>query len=143
MNKDDIRAENAMLRLQLETLYQGSYYSKGSQEFDPETENMFLKNVIEFERQYACCRKITLAEKLGHPAWPTLGSAGFSKASVLLEQAVQFMSERGVDYLYGQDEDPVLVYLYLLNNLLSSEIDDVSNPDMRIVFFYEDDEEES
>lgn len=141
MKKEELEAENAILRLQLETLYNGSSYSADAIELDPEIENTFLKNVIAFEQQVSQCRRISLAEKLGNPSWPALSALKPDEVSRALEDAVKCMAEKGIDFLYDEFADPSLVYFYLCHDVLAFKVDDMDIPGMRTVFFYEAAEE--
>ena len=63
--EENLRMENELLRLKIQAEHGGQSHTSG--ELPPEIENMFLKNVMAFEQNYAKAKPATVFE-LGREA---------------------------------------------------------------------------
>jgi hypothetical protein len=136
--KDEINAENAMMRLQLETLYNGKAYRSEESSIPPEIENIFLKNVINFEKQYQQAPRIQFRERLDGLYLPPENSLTEGEIEFYLEQAIRQFDRHNIDFLYEEHQDRRVVYKYLVEHLLDEEFDDIKVEGMRQVIFFEE-----
>jgi hypothetical protein len=65
-NPDELRIENELHKLQLEQEF-GAVFGGFTTDLPPDIENRFLRNVLEFERQYKSGGTLTMYEFLGRP----------------------------------------------------------------------------
>src|SRR5688572_12535976 len=66
-NEEQLRAENDFLKMKL-MLQHGAQIDTGvPSDLPPDIEHQFLSNVLEFEKQFAECKSITVFEKIGKP----------------------------------------------------------------------------
>ena len=138
--EDEIHAENAMMRLQMEMLYNGNTYMPRERKVSPRLENLFLKHVINFEQQYQNNGKVTVYERIGEPAFNDYRSLTLEEASRSLENLLYQMEENGVVLLYDDSHDELEVYRYLTEELFETEIDNIRIKGTMIVFFYENED---
>lgn len=138
--EDEIHAENAMMRLQIEMLYNGNAYMPPESNVPPRLENLFLKNVINFEQQYQSSGKVTVYERIGEPSFNDYRSLTLDEASRSLENLLYQMEEKGLVLLYDDSHDDLEVYRYLTEEIFETEIDSIRIDGMMTVFFYEDED---
>lgn len=133
------RIENDLLKLQMIAEFGASYHSGPVGDLDPRLENLFLKQVQQFERAFAHSKKMTVHEKIGKPVFESLQSFSHEdleeKNSMLL-----FLLEQHricIDFINGP-YPPEKVYRFITEDLMKEEIEDLDIPSLMIHFIYEE-----
>ncbi|HLF35011.1 MAG TPA: hypothetical protein VI583_12285 [Cyclobacteriaceae bacterium] len=128
--------ENELLKLKLMAENGAEFGSV--ENIDPSIENVFLKNVIEFERQFAQGKRITVFEMIGKPAFRSSGELTDDELGSELNRINEILEEHsiGVDFMtrYPDREK----YRFIVEELFREEMDDISIPGMVHQFIYEE-----
>jgi hypothetical protein len=139
-NKEQMEAENDFLKMKL-MLEKGAHFSESkSDDLPPEIENFFLKNVIEFEKQFENRKMILIRDKLGNPdhfkphlgipddeielAWGIL-SDHLEKNGISLASCSPKVTSREL-------------YRFTTEELFNKEMDDVNVPGLMHCFIYDE-----
>lgn len=130
-------AENAMMKLQIETLYGGTSHQPSDQVINPALENIFLKNVLEFEKKMSAVKRIKLFDFIGAPTFKKGELINEKEKEAELDLLLERMQEHNVCYLF-EDHHPLNeVYFFLTEILFQIEIDDLRMDGMTTVFCFE------
>lgn len=130
--------ENLFLKMKIALEHGAEFNSSG--EVPPELENLFLRNVLEFEEQAAACGQVTVFEKLGFPT-------RFRKPAEIPRDAIGqawdellfFLNEKGIDVsVCSPNVSPAELYRFCIEELFQLEVDDISIPGMMNCFIYDE-----
>ncbi len=136
---EQLIAENAMMKLQIETLYGGTSHQPSDQVINPALENIFLKNVLEFEKKMSAIKRIKVYDFIGSPTVKKAELMGEKEMEVELDRLLELMQEHNVCYLF-EDHHPLNdIYFFLTEILFKIEIDDIRMDGMTTVFCFESD----
>lgn len=118
----DSLIESKRERLREEYGMQHDYVNPDS---PPEIQNEFFDYVMEFERQFAEERTITVRERIGGPPIRPLAKIPAGELEAALDTLLELMYEHNlvVDFLGAWDERSA--YQYVTEELLDQEIDDI------------------
>ena len=133
---EQLNIENEILKLKLQAELGGNYESEGI--LPPEMENVFLKNVIEFERNFANVTPKTLYDVLDRPNYP--------KAEILSDEAIEnelillenVMAAKGIVVDYADVYSPRLKYTFVTGELFQKESGFFYMPGMTMHYIYEE-----
>jgi hypothetical protein len=137
-NLSAIRDENTFLKMKM-ALENGASF-KTLEEIPPELENLFLKNVMEFEKQSAECRQIKIFEKVGSPSH-------FKKPDELLEKDIdkawkelqEWLADHAIELLvFSPNVSTRELYRFCWEELFELEMDDLVVPGMMNCFVYDE-----
>jgi hypothetical protein len=142
LSRDErLDAENQFLKLKLMAEYGGEVHKVDDDtNFPTEIENQFLSNVIEFEKQFASGRTISVFEKVGSPQH-------FKPVSEVPEQEIEqawdalsdCMSEHGVELsACSPNVSARELYRFTIEELFKQETDDINIPGMMTCFIYDE-----
>ena len=137
--RDSMRLENEFLKLKM-MLETGAVFGGTNEDLPPEVENHFLNTVMEFERQFANAKKISIRERLGpsfqYQPVSEISDADISKAWKALRETL-FNSGFSVEAI-----NPVVthreLYRFVTEELLSYEVDDLHVRGMVCCFTYDE-----
>ena len=141
LNEDEqIKAENEFLKMKL-MLENGAKFG-GAEEPDvpAEIENIFLKNVIEFERQFEQHKMIKVFDKIGRPSH-------FKPPAELPDHELETAYKELLDYLssYGINMSACSpnigtkeLYRFVIEELFDCEMEDISMPGWTYNFIYDE-----
>lgn len=136
-NKDDeLRAENAVLRLKLEQEF-GMLDSSGSME-DPKMENDWLRHIYNIEKQAKERKTIAVYDFLGRPDFKRPEDLHSDELERELDRLMTLCYEKRVliDNLY--DCPPEELYRFIVEDLFPYQTDDFAYPGTATWFIYED-----
>lgn len=134
--EEQMKIENDILKLKLQAELGGDYESEGN--LPPEIENAFLKNVIEFEHQYAHASNKTLYEVLGNPSFEKAENLSNEAIEIALDEMEKLMSEKGIEVDYAEDYDSRLRYIFVTEELFLKESPFFHLPGMTMHYVYEE-----
>src|SRR5690606_10720760 len=134
--EDELRAENALLKLKLETELGMTASTSG--DIDPELEHEFLRNVYELERQFSEGKMTTVYERIGAPAFTAAASLNNDEISRELRRLRAAMEEAGIGLDTLCEYDDEVIYRFITEELFRKEIDDIRIPGMMAHFIYEE-----
>jgi hypothetical protein len=142
LNKEDkLKAENDFLKMKI-MLEQGADFHKNDDENDlsPEVENEFLKNIVEFEKQFESHKTISVFDKIGRPQH-------FKPANEIADEDIEeawknlseYMEEYGVDLSACSPKVTAReLYRFTTEELFKHETDDINIPGMMSGFIYDE-----
>ncbi len=137
---EKLKAENAFMKMKLMLEKDASFAVSNSEDLPEETENEFLKNVIEFEKLFEEHKTIKVFDKIGRPthfkpadeipdeeidiAWDNLAEQ-LNKYGIILDACSPNISKREL-------------YRFTLEELFAYEMDDMNIPGMMHGFIYDE-----
>lgn len=137
---EKLKAENEFMKMKLMLEKDASFGAGGEGVLPAETENEFLRNVIEFERQFEEHKTIKVFDKIGRPAH-------FKPAVEIPDDEIEMAWDSLSDHLdkYGISLDACSpniskreLYRFTLEELFDYEMDDMNIPGMMQGFIYDE-----
>lgn len=133
---DNVRAENALMKLKLE-LNHGMKYNDTSG-LEPETEREWLQHILEFEKQYEQKKRVKIYDFLGQPYFVRLEGLEKDQVKGALDQLISIMEQGGISLQCCAEYEPSVIYRFITEELFEEETDDVHVKGMVHCFIYED-----
>ena len=138
---EDLKLENDFLKMKL-MLEQGAQFGsmEGTEECPADVENQFLRNIIEFERQFAEHKTIRVFDKIGRPAHfkpvDEIPDAGIDK---VWEELDEYLSRYSIDLaVLSPNVSKKELYRFTIEELFEYEMDDMDMPGMMHCFTYDE-----
>lgn len=135
---ENLRLENDILKIKLNAEY-GMKSGNTCADLDPQIENDFLRYIENFEKSYADCKTITVAEKLGNPVYLNPDTMDDDEFKREIRRFMELLEKNNlvlnVNYGPYPDSD---IYRFIVEELLPLEIDDINVAGMRTNFIYEE-----
>lgn len=135
--EEQLRIENEILKLKLKA-ETGSGVENPQNNIDPALENAFLKNVIEFERQFAKAKPTTVYELTGKPDFPKASTLDDDQILETLENLTHILEEHQIEVDFLGDYPEREKYRFITEELFQYESDDMFIPGMIQHFIYEE-----
>ncbi len=133
---DNLNMENELLKLKLRAENGAEIGSVSG--IDPSIENVFLKNVIEFEKQFARGGRKTVYEMIGKPAFKKPEELADGQISSELDRILGIMSDRNIGLDFLAEYPDAEKYRFITGELFQEEMDDIFMPGMVHHFIYEE-----
>ena len=138
---ENLKLENDFLKMKL-MLEQGAQFGnmEGTEECPAEIENQFLRNIIEFEKQFAEQKKIRVFDKIGKPTH-------FKPAREIPEADIESAWKELDEHLKSYSIDVAVLspnvsnkelYRFAVEELFEYEMDDMDLPGMTHCFTYDE-----
>ncbi len=134
--EEHLKIENDILKIKLQAELGGDFESE--EELPPEIENAFLKNVIEFEHQFANATTKTLYEVLDSPPFEEAENMSDIQVEQALQDIEELMLQKGVEVDYGDDYSARLKYCFVTEELFLKESPFFHVPGMMMHYIYEE-----
>ncbi len=134
--EEQLKIENDILKLKLQAELGGDFTA--DEDLSPDIENAFLKNVLEFEHQFANASDKSIAEILGNPVVSKeadLDDEEIEKALSLLEE---LMEQKGIVVDYSAQYDKRVKYQFVTEELFYKQASFVNIPGMTMHYIYEE-----
>lgn len=134
--EEQLKIENQILKLKFQAELGGDF--TGDEDLSPDIENIFLKNVLEFEHQFANAASKTIFEILGQPAFgksENIDDEDIEKALALIEELLE---QKGIVVDYLGDYDKRTKYQFITEELFLHETTLVDIPGMTTHYTYEE-----
>jgi hypothetical protein len=137
---EKLKAENEFMKMKLMLEKDASFGTGGEGVLPAETENEFLRNIIEFEKQFEEHKTIKVFDKIGRPAH-------FKPAAEIPDEEIDKAWDDLSDYLdkYGislgacsPNISKRELYRFTLEELFDYEMDDMNIPGMMQGFIYDE-----
>lgn len=143
MAQDELREklenENDFMKMKL-MLERGAHFSSENEELDPLVENMFLKNVIEFEKQCEEQKTIVVFDKIGRPEhFKPAEQIPDEEISKAWEQLSEYLLDHGVSLgACSPNVSERELYRFTIEELFQCEMDDIDVPGLIHGFIYDE-----
>lgn len=135
--EEQLRIENELLKLKLKAETGGEMHPLQS-ESDPDLENAFLKNVIEFERQFSNAKQTTVFDLIGKPVFPKENTLSDEQVSAEFARATNILNKHNIEVDYLAEYPEREKYHFITEELFLHETDDMQIPGMIQHFIYEE-----
>jgi hypothetical protein len=136
--REKLRLENEILKLKMQAQFGAMFGGDGSEEFTPEMEHAFLKNVLAFEEQYQNRKMITVYDLLGKPAYKKFEQLQPDELKPALIALFELMKEKNVELHVRAKYEPSIIYKFITEELFEHETDDMQMEGMIQNFTYEE-----
>jgi hypothetical protein len=139
--EEKIKAENDFLKMKIMLEHNGQYFSGTTDEEIPaEIENQFLTNIVEFEKEYASGKTISVFEKIGSPDhFKPISEISDRDIEQAWDTLSAYMSEHGVELsACSPNVSARELYRFTIEELFKHETDDINVPGMTTCFIYDE-----
>lgn len=122
---ENMKIENEFLKLKMQAQFGNGVFMGGNNgQIPPEIENEFLKQVMQFEENYAKAEYITLYEKIGKPAYKKTAELKLEEIAFELNKLTTYMEEQNIllDINDGPYDDAV-IYKFITEELFAQEVE--------------------
>ena len=135
---ENLRIENEIMKLKLQAEFGGIHY--GSENIPPQIENLFLKQVERFEREWCHSQSnfIKVYDFLGKPKFIKPKDLRLSEAEAQLSRILELLAEKNIQVHFLRQYHPLLKYKFLTEKLFQHEIENISVPGWTMNFIYEE-----
>jgi hypothetical protein len=118
----------------------GQFYSENKEELPPDVENVFLNHVVEFEKQLASSKMVSIFEKIGKPThFKPEKEISDSEIDEAWKNLSEYMIERGVELSVCSPRVTARnLYRFSIGELFELETDDIKIPGMVCGYIYDE-----
>lgn len=134
--EENLRIENEILKMKINAEFGG--ISGGTDNIPPELENQFLKNVIEFEKQWSDSKSVKLRELVCNPNFPKESDLNDEALAGEFERLKQLLTSKNIEIDFIRERDDRFKYRFIVEELFDHETDDMMVPGMIKHFTYEE-----
>lgn len=134
--EEQLKIENDILKLKLQAELGGAF--SGDEGLSPDIENAFLKNVLEFEHQFANSSSKTVMEILDNPSVQKEGDLNDKEIEQALITLEELMEQKGIVVDYSEDYGNRVKYKFITEELFQHEAAFVNVPGMTMHYIYEE-----
>lgn len=134
--EEQLKIENDILKLKLQAELGGDFSSEEA--LSPDMENIFLKNVLEFEHQFANASFKTISEILGNPPVQKEDELTDAEIEEQLTFLEELMEEKNIVVDYGREYEKRVKYKFITGELFYKEATFMDMPGMTMHFIYEE-----
>jgi hypothetical protein len=134
--EEQLKIENDILKLKLQAELGADFTVE--EELSPDVENIFLKNVLELEHQFANASYKSIFEILGSPEVAKEDELDDEEIKPALARVEELLDENGIVVDYGEEYDPRTKYQFITEELFFKESTLVNIPGMTTHFIYEE-----
>ncbi|HEY6975156.1 MAG TPA: hypothetical protein VH396_02635 [Chitinophagaceae bacterium] len=139
--EDKLKAENDFLKMKI-MLEHGADFHKADNEnnLTPEIENEFLRNIIEFEKQFEAHKTITVFEKIGKPQhFKPHNEIPDKEIDDAWRKLADYMAQYGVDLSVCSPKVTTReLYRFATEELFKHATEDINIPGMMSGFIYDE-----
>ncbi len=139
--EENLRAENDFLKMKIMLEHGAEFHSGNTDEEMPaEVENEFLKNIIEFEKQFEAHKTISVYDKLGRPQqFKPVNEISDDEIEEAWQKLSSYMNEYGIDLSVSSPKVTVReLYRFTTEELFKHETDDMVMPGWATNFIYDE-----
>lgn len=137
---DKLKDENDFLKMKI--MLENGAHLNGNEEMDlrPDIENEFLKNIIEFEKQFQLHKTIRVFDKIGRPHhFKPINEIPDAEIEQAWQNLSAHMSEYGVELSACSPKiTPRELYRFTTEELFEHEMEDMDIPGMMSCFIYDE-----
>lgn len=137
--EEHLRIENEILKIKLQAELGAEMHSlEGTENLSPEIENLFLKNILSFEKQFESGEAATVFDLLNKPSVKSVTELNEDEIEEALENLEILMLEKNIEVDYALDYSAREKYRFLTEDLFKHKTMPVNLPGIVIHFSYED-----
>lgn len=134
--EDALKSEITLLKMKLGLEFNMQMHDSGT--LSPDVESQWLRNIYEFEQQFASTKKIKVYDYIGRPPVIKHHELTLNEITKELERVRVIMENHAVELDCICPYDDVTIYRFITEELFEHEMDDMSIPGMTHHFIYEE-----
>jgi hypothetical protein len=135
---ESLHMENQLMKIQIEDILGGQIMNGSDNEIPTEIENIFLKNIIEFEKLAKESKKISVFELLGKPKFKETEKLNPAQLKEELNKALTLLNKKSIHLDFLAEYSNEVMYHFITKELIAIETQTLNFPGMIIHFIYED-----
>jgi hypothetical protein len=135
---EDLHMENQLMKLQIEDFLGGQIMGGDNVELPAEIENLFLKNIIEFEKQSKNTQKIKIVELLGKHTFKPASELNPKQLKSALAKAIALLGKNQIHLDFLSEYSDEIKYKFIAEELIHEEAQMMNMPGMIMHFIYEE-----
>lgn len=125
--REKLHLENEKLRMRLKTEIGGEIKMEGKK-LPLNVENLFLKNILDLEKNYARAPLVSMYEFLGCPAFKKAAEIDEEDIEKALEGVLDFLFNRNIIIDFTEMEDPREKYAFITEEFFAREVGNLRVP---------------
>jgi len=131
-----LKQENELTKLKIQAEFGFQFAEESS--LNPAIENIWLKQILDYERAMVNSNKITIGEKLGNPVFKSCSELSETDFQMELQFVVEQLNKKNIviDSVAGASDKEL--YKFITEELINHEVDSNSPPNMLTCFIYEE-----
>ena len=131
-----LRQENELTRLKIQAEFGIDF--KGAEELNPAIENIWLRQILDYERNKLSNTRITVRELIGNPELKKNEAVTDTDLAAALQEVMDLLYEKRivVESIDGVDDREL--YRFITEELMSMETDTHTLPNMITYYIYEE-----
>ena len=134
--EENLRIENEILKLKMQA--ESNAVIMMDNEMPPEIENLFLRNVQQFEEAFQNAKQVKLYDYICRPDYLPESILNDEEIPIELERLNTIMESNNVCLHVEGSYDPRVIYRFITEELFQHETDDMQIPGMTQNFSYEE-----
>jgi hypothetical protein len=135
---EDLHMENQLMKLQIEDFLGGQIMGADNVELPAEIENLFLKNIIEFEKQSKNTQKIKIIELLGKHTFKPASELNPKQLKTALDKAITLLGKNQIHLDFLSEYSDEIKYKFIAEELIHEEAQMMNMPGMIMHFIFEE-----
>ena len=135
---EDLHMENQLMKLQIEDFLGGQIMGGNELELPAEIENLFLKNIIEFEKQSKHIKKVKIVELLGKHTFKQAADLNPKQLKSALDKAFALLAKNNINLDFLAEYSDEIKYKFISEELIHEEAQMMNMPGMIMHFIYEE-----
>jgi hypothetical protein len=135
---EDLHMENQLMKLQIEDFLGGQIMGGNELELPAEIENLFLKNIIEFEKQSKQIKKVKIVELLGKHTFKPAAELNPKQLKTALDKAFALLAKNNINLDFLAEYSDETKYKFISEELIHEEAQMMNMPGMIMHFIYEE-----
>jgi hypothetical protein len=134
---DFLKQENELTKLKIQAEF-GLQVAGESTGLNPAIENIWLKQILDYERAMVSSEKITIGERLGNPVLKPVSEINKEEFTNELHSILRLMQEKNLvlDTVAGASDEEL--YRFISEELMHHEVESNTPPNMLTCFIYEE-----
>lgn len=134
---DELRAENALIKLKLEVDH-GMQASHFAGELPPALENAWLNSILDFEKQWKQTPAVSVFSHLGQPKFRTWDTLPLAEIRRETRRLLDLMKSRSIVLESLKPVDDLEYYRFITEELFKEELAFVPGTSMIVHIIYEE-----
>lgn len=135
---EDLHMENQLMKLQIEDILGGKIMGGNELQLPAEIENLFLKNIIEFEKQSKNTERIEIQNLLGKHHFKPIEELNPKQLKSALNKAIQLLNKKNIQIDFLAQYSDETKYKFITEELIHEEAQMMNMPGMVMHFIYEE-----
>lgn len=140
LKEEGVEAENDFIKMKLMLEKGAQFGTIGEEEMSPEIENAFLKNVVEYEKQFEQGKRIKVFDKIGRPAqFKPVAEIPETEIDLAWKNLSGYLFEHRISLsVWSPNISNKEMYRFAVEEFFDYEMEDIDLPGMMHGFIYDE-----